>query len=75
MIGMIRFDFPGGIAEAVLRNDGCWICPEVPCLVHPLDILYSPNWDGQPAGRRHLEEAACWLKGSVVFEASVSGHK
>jgi hypothetical protein len=70
MIGMIRFDSRGRIAEAVLRNDGCWSCAAVPCLVHPLNILYSPNWDGLPAGRRHLEEAACWLKGAVVFEDS-----
>jgi hypothetical protein len=67
MIGMIRFDFRGVIAEAVLGNDGCWSCAAVPCLVHPLDILHSPNWDGRPAGRRHLDEAACWLKGAVVF--------
>ena len=68
MIGMIRFGFRGAIAEAILRKDGCWICPAVPCLVHPLNILYSPNWDGVQAGRRHLEEAASWLKGTVAFE-------
>ena len=67
MIGMIRFDRRGGIAEAVLGDDGCWSCATVPCLVRPLDILYSPNRDGRPAGRRHLEEAAHWLKGVVVF--------
>jgi hypothetical protein len=43
---MIRFDFRGGIAEAVPGNDGCWNCAAVPSLVHLLDILYSPNWDG-----------------------------
>jgi hypothetical protein len=67
MIGMIRFDYRGGIAEAVLGIDGRWSCDAVPCLVHPLDILHSPRWDGQPPERRHLEEAACWLKGAVVF--------
>jgi hypothetical protein len=69
MIGMIRFDFRGGMAEAVLGKDGCWSCAAVPCVVHPLDILYSPNWEGLSAGRRHLEEAALWLKGVVVFGA------
>ena len=67
MIGMIRFDRRGGIAEAVLGDDGCWGCAAVPCLVRPLDILYSPNRDEFPAGRRHLEEAAHWLKGVIVF--------
>jgi hypothetical protein len=68
MIGMIRFDFRAGIADAVLGDDGCWSCRDVPCLVHPLDTLYSPSRDGLPAGRRHLEEAARWLKGVVSFE-------
>ena len=69
MIGMIRFSARGGVAEAVLGDDGCWSCAAVPCLVHPLEILYSPNWEGRPAGRRHLKEAAIWLKGTVVFGA------
>ena len=69
MIGMIRFGARGGVAEAILGDDGCWSCAAVPCLVHPLEILYSPNWEGRPAGRRHLKEAATWLKGTVVFGA------
>jgi hypothetical protein len=69
MIGLIRFTFRGGIAEAVLSNDGYWSCAAVPCLVRPLDILYSPNWEGLSAGRRHLEAAARWLEGTVVFGA------
>jgi hypothetical protein len=69
MIGMIRFDARGGVAEAILGDDGCWSCAAVPCLVRPLDILHSPTWERQPAGRRHLEEAALWLKGTVVFGA------
>ena len=69
MIGMIRFGARGGVAEAILGDDGCWSCAAVPCLVHPLEILYSPNWEGRPAGRRHLEEAAIWLKGTVLFGA------
>lgn len=66
MIGMIRFHLRGGLAEAVLGDDGCWSCATVPCLVRPLNILYSPNRDGRPAGRPHLEEAAHWLKGVIV---------
>ena len=66
MLGMIRFGFRGGFADAVLGNDGCWRCTAVPCLVRPLDTLYSPNFVGL-TGRRHLEAAARWLNGSVVF--------
>ena len=69
MIGIIRFDCRGGVAEAILGDDGCWSCGAVPCLAHPLDILYSPNWEGLPAGRRHLEEAARWLQGTLVLGA------
>lgn len=69
MIGIIRFDFRGGVAEAVLGDDGCWSCGAVPSLAHPLDILYSPNWERRPAGRRHLDEAARWLNGTVVLGA------
>jgi predicted DNA-binding transcriptional regulator AlpA len=69
MIGTIRFGFRGGVAEAVLGHDGCWGCCAVPCLVHPLDILYSPNWDGLPTGRRYLEEVARWLRGAVILGA------
>ena len=68
MIGLVRFDFRGGSAEASLGNDGCWNCAAVPCLARPLDILFSPNREGRPAGQQHLEEAARWLKG-VVFGA------
>ena len=50
MIGMIRFDLRGGLAEAVLGYDGCWSCAAVTCLIRPLDILYSPSRDGRPAG-------------------------
>ena len=66
MIGLIRFDFRRRIAEAVLGADGCWSCAAVPCLVHPLDILYSTNWAGLPAGPRYLEAAGRWLKGTLV---------
>jgi hypothetical protein len=69
MIGLIRFGFRGGRAEAILGNDGCWSCVAVPCLARPLDILYSPNREGRPACRRHLEEAARWLQGVVFWEA------
>jgi hypothetical protein len=69
MIGMIRFGARGGVAEAILGDDGRWSCAAVRCLVRPLEILYSPNWEGRPAGRRHLEEAAIWLMGTVVFGA------
>jgi hypothetical protein len=69
MIGMIRFNFRGAAAEAVLADDGCWTCCAVPCLVRPLEVLFSPRWEGGPAGRRHVEGAARWLKGGVVFGA------
>lgn len=74
MIGMIQFGFQGGTATAVLMDDGCWRCTAVPCLVHPLDILYSdgPSREGRLAGQRHLREAARWLKGEVVFGAGCS---
>lgn len=32
MIGMVRFVFGAGIAEAILGDDGRWSCPAVPCL-------------------------------------------
>jgi hypothetical protein len=66
MIGAIRFGFRREVAEAILGDDGCWRCDAVPCLAHPLDILYSPSWQGRPDGRRHLDEAARWLHGIVV---------
>ncbi len=69
MIGLIRFDLRGASTEAILGDDGCWSCAAVPCLAHPLNIRYGPNREGVPAGRRHLEEAAHWLKGVVVFGA------
>jgi hypothetical protein len=69
MIGVIRFDVRGEVADAILGDDGCWSCGAVPCLAHPLDILFSPNWEGLPAGRRHLQEAARWLKGTIVLGA------
>jgi hypothetical protein len=75
MIGLIRFDLQGGSAEAILGDDGRWSRAVVPCLVRPLDIRYGPNWEGLPAGRRHLEEAAHWLNGVVAFggDAPVPG--
>lgn len=69
MIGMIRFGARGGVAEAILGDDGCWSYAAVLCLVRPLEILYSPHWEGRPAGRRHLKEAAIRLKGMVAFGA------
>jgi hypothetical protein len=68
MIGLIRFGFRGGSAEAILGDDGRWSCAAVPCLARPLDILYSPNWEGLVAGRRYVEKAARWLNG-VILEA------
>jgi hypothetical protein len=75
MIGLIRFIFRGGIAEAVLGNDGCWSCAAAPCLARPLDILYSPNWEGLSTGRRHLQAAARWLNGTIVFGAGRPIHR
>ncbi len=74
MIGRLRFPYQHRTAEAVLLEDGCWECPEVPALVRVLDTLYSPtrddpSADGSP-GRRHLLAAARWLKGTVEAEAA-----
>ncbi len=69
MIGRLRFPFRERTASAVLHEDGRWQCPEVPSLVRVLDTLYSPRRDGLLAddhhARRHLYEAARWLKGTV----------
>ena len=71
MIYRIIFAFMGGIAEAILEDDGCWSCTAMPCLVRPLDVLYSPTRDrllaGGSVGRRYLEAAARWLKGASRF--------
>lgn len=79
MVGMVRFAFRGGTAEAVLGDNGRWSCATVPCLVRPLDILHSPHWEGLPArglgGRRNLSAAGRWLKGVVVLgtETAIPG--
>ena len=74
MIGRLRFPFRERTASAVLHEDGRWQCPEVPSLVRVLDTLYSPRRDGLPAdgqrARRHLHDAARWLKGTVEADGS-----
>jgi hypothetical protein len=74
MIGRLRFPYQHRTAEAVLQEDGSWECPEVPVLVRVLDTLYSPSRDGMtaenPRGRRHLHDAARWLKGTVEAESA-----
>jgi len=37
MIGRLRFPYQHRTAEAVLLEDGCWECPEVP-------IVDPGNW-------------------------------
>lgn len=75
MIGKVIFGFRQGQAEAVLHDDGHWSCPALPCLVRPLEIRYSPLWNGSNAiassGRLCLEEVACWLNGCVVWVPSI----
>jgi hypothetical protein len=71
MIGLVRFDFRGGSADAILGNDGCWSCAAVPCLARPLDVRYSLSRGGLPTGQRQLEEAAHWLKGVVAYVGDV----
>jgi hypothetical protein len=76
MIGRLRFPYRQRTAEAVLHEDGGWQCPEVPSLVRVLDTLYSPRRDGSDAdeqrARRHLDNAARWLKGTVDSEAETA---
>jgi len=76
MIGRLRFPYRQRTAEAVLSEDGRWHCPEVPALVRVLDTLYSPRRDGLDAegqfGRRHLDNAARWLKGTVETETAAT---
>jgi hypothetical protein len=71
MTGMILFACRGGIAEAILEDNGCWSCAAMPRLVRRLDVLYSPTRDrllaDGSAGRRYLEAAARWLNGTPVF--------
>jgi hypothetical protein len=71
-IGRLRFPYQQRTAEAVLHEDGRWQCPEIPSLVRVLDALYSPRRDGTTAdeqrARRHLHDAARWLKGTVDSE-------
>ncbi|WP_435011380.1 hypothetical protein P12x_002690 [Tundrisphaera lichenicola] len=68
MIGRLRFPYRHRTTEAVLHEEG-WECPEIPTLVRVLDTLYHPGRDGQ-GDRRHLDEAARWLKGTVEAETS-----
>ncbi|CAN5688463.1 hypothetical protein BH23PLA1_BH23PLA1_09300 [soil metagenome] len=73
MIGKISFSFRDRPVEAVLQDNGRWRCEAIPSLVHVLDVLYSPRWEGvpadSPAGRRHLQAAAQWLNGAAEFES------
>jgi hypothetical protein len=72
MIGRLRFPYRQRTAEAVLREDGRWECPEVPSLVRVLDTLYSPNRDSSKRPNRHLQLAARWLKGTVEANPDAS---
>ena len=76
MIGRLRFTYRQRTVEAVLHEDGRWQCPEIPSLVRVLDTLYSPRRDGsandEQRVRRHLHNAARWLKGTVDSEAETA---
>lgn len=73
MIGKVLFLYHDAFVEAILADNGSWTCDAVPCLVRPLDVLYSPRRyrPGEPddgrAGALCLAAAARWLNGIVLW--------
>jgi hypothetical protein len=69
MIGKVVFQYKLDSVEAVMGDDGAWRCDAIPCLVRPLNLLYSPLVFGESLERdrsvRCLESAAKWLRGEV----------
>jgi hypothetical protein len=69
MIGKVVFWYKTNSVEAVMEDDGTWRCNAIPCLVRPLNCLYSPVIDETGLDGRKamccLESAAIWLHGEV----------
>ena len=72
MIGKVVFEYNANAVEAVMDDDGSWRCDAIPCLVRPLNILYSPREFGERVEEdrsvRCLESAANWLQGEVSMK-------
>ena len=72
MIGKVVFSYKSNSVEAVMGDDGSWRCDAIPCLVRPLNLLYSPLVFGESLEKdrsmRCLESAANWLRGEVHIE-------
>jgi len=74
MIGKVVFQYKSSTVEAVMDDDGTWRCDAIPCLVRPLNILYSAAWIRAPVdpcrSRQYLHSAALWLHGEVRTEGN-----
>jgi len=74
MIGKVVFQYKSSAVEAVMDDDGSWRCDAIPCLVRPLNILYSAAWIRAPVDSsrslRYLQSAALWLHGEVCTEGN-----
>jgi hypothetical protein len=69
MIGKVVFRYNSAIVEAVMDDDGAWSCDAIPCLIRPLNTLYTPLSRAATLDRsrckRCLESAARWLRGEA----------
>jgi hypothetical protein len=69
MIGKVVFSYKASTIEAIMNDDGTWRCDAIPCLVRPLNLLFSPRMFGESLEKdrsmRCLEAAARWLGGEV----------
>jgi hypothetical protein len=69
MIGKVIFSYKSMTVEALMEDDGTWRCDAIPCLVRPLNLLYSPTVFGESLEERRslhcLGSAARWLRGEV----------
>jgi hypothetical protein len=74
MIGKVVFQYNSKAIEAVMDDDGFWRCDAIPCLVRPLNILYSAAFyrASVDASRslHDLRSAALWLRGEVRTEGN-----
>jgi hypothetical protein len=74
MIGKVIFQYKSNAVEAVMDDDGLWRCDAIPCLVRPLNILYSAAFYRAPLDRsrslHHLRSAALWLRGEVRVDGN-----
>jgi hypothetical protein len=69
MIGKVVFSYKASAIEAIMNDDGTWRCDAIPCLVRPLNLLFSPRMFGESLEKDRsmlcLESAASWLAGEV----------